>query len=364
MQPMSDKHFSLLREFSNTPSPSGFEQPLQRIVRRELQDYADSVDTDVMGNVIACRRAEAGSYAAERAQRVMLAGHCDEIGFMIHYIDEQGFLFFTPIGGVDAHIVPGQRVHVHTKNGPILGVVGKKPIHQIDPKERENVVKFKAQFVDIGVEDRDAALELVSIGDPMTFVHGLERLQGSLATSRAFDDKMGAFIVMRVLQEVSARGGNKVDLFSVTTVQEELGLRGATSSTYGVNPDAGIAVDVGFASDFPGQDKTEAGDFKVGKGPILARGANINPVLFDLIYTTAQDKQIQIQISGHARATGTDANAMQLSRGGVAAALLSVPLRYMHSPVEVLSLDDIQAAIELLTEVVLRIDSNTSFIPT
>jgi endoglucanase len=147
-------------------------------------------------------------------------------------------------------------------------------------------------------------------------------------------------------------------------VQEELGLRGAISCTYGVNPDVGIAVDVGFATDFPGQDKTEVGDFKVGKGPVIARGANINPVLFDLIHTTAQDKQIPIQIGGHARATGTDANAMQLSRGGVAAALLSVPLRYMHSPVEVLSLDDIQAAIELLTEVVLRIDSTTSFIPT
>ena len=364
MQPMSDTHFSLLREFSNTPSPSGFEQPLQRIVRREVQGCTDTLETDVMGNVIACRRAEAGTFAKERAPRVMLAGHCDEIGFMLHYIDEQGFLFFTPIGGVDAHIVPGQRVHVHSRNGLILGVVGKKPIHQIDPKERDTVIKFKAQFIDIGVEDRDAALELVSIGDPVTFVHGMERLQGSLATSRAFDDKMGAFIVTRVMQEVCARQGNKVDLYSVTTVQEELGLRGAISSTYGVNPDVGIAVDVGFATDFPGQDKAEVGDFKVGKGPVIACGANINPVLFDLISTTAQDKQIPIQIGGHARATGTDASAMQLSRGGVAAALLSVPLRYMHSPVEVLSLDDIEASIELLTEVVLRIDSTTSFIPT
>ncbi|MFN2257858.1 MAG: M42 family metallopeptidase [Desulfuromonadaceae bacterium] len=360
---MSDKYFSLLREFSNTPSPSGFEQPLQRIVRREVQSCADTLETDVMGNVIACKHAEPGTFQGEHAPRVMLAGHCDEIGFMLHYIDEQGFLFFTPIGGVDAHIVPGQRVHVHSKNGPILGVVGKKPIHQIDPKERDTVIKFKAQFIDIGVEDLDAAQELVSIGDPITFVHGMERLQGSLATSRAFDDKVGAFIVTRIMQEVCARRGNKVDLFSVTTVQEELGLRGAISSTYGVNPDAGIAVDVGFATDFPGQDKTETGDFKVGKGPIVARGANINPVLFDLISSTAQDKQIPIQISGHARATGTDANAMQLSRGGVAAALLSVPLRYMHSPVEVLSLDDIEATIELLTEVVLRIDSTTSFIP-
>lgn len=363
VQHMQEEHFSLLREFSNTPSPSGFEQPLQRIIRRELSSCADEVITDVMGNVIACKHGHDAAAQTQCLPRVMLAGHCDEIGFMVHYIDEQGFLFFTPIGGVDAHIVPGQRVHVHTENGPILGVMGKKPIHQIDPKERDSVIKFKSQFIDIGVNDRDAALKLVSIGDPVTFVHGMERLQGELATSRAFDDKMGAFIVTRVMQEVCKHGGHKVDLYSVTTVQEEIGLRGATSSAYGVNPDIGIAVDVGFATDFPGQDKNELGDFSVGKGPIIARGANINPPLFDLICATAEQKQIPIQISGMARATGTDANVMQLSRGGVAAALLSVPLRYMHSPVEVLSLDDIEAAIALLSAVVLRIDPSTSFIP-
>ncbi len=363
MQHMSAAHFSLLQEFSNTPSPSGFEQPLQRVIRRELESCADSVETDVMGNVIACTRSASVGSDAQRPIRVMLAGHCDEIGFMIHYIDEKGFLFFAPIGGVDAHIVPGQRVYVHSANGPVLGVVGKKPIHQIDPKERDTVIKFKAQFIDIGARDAEHAAELVHIGDPVTFVHGMERLQGEMATSRAFDDKMGAFIVTRVMQEVCRRGGHAVDLYSVTTVQEELGLRGAISSTYGVNPTAGIAVDVDFASDFPGQDKTEVGDFVLGKGPIIARGANINPVMFELICATAREKQIPIQISAQARATGTDANAMQLSRGGVAAALLSVPLRYMHSPVEVLALDDIEAAIELLTAVVLQMDPAISFIP-
>ncbi|MDY0185027.1 MAG: M42 family metallopeptidase [Desulfuromonadaceae bacterium] len=363
MQHMSAAHFSLLQEFSNTPSPSGFEQPLQRVIRRELEACADSVETDVMGNVIACKRSTSVSSDAQRPMRIMLAGHCDEIGFMVHYIDEKGFLFFAPIGGVDAHMVPGQRVYVHSANGPVLGVVGKKPIHQIDPKDRDTVIKFKAQFIDIGAKDGEHAAELVRIGDPVTFVHGMERLQGQLATSRAFDDKMGAFIVTRVMQEVSKRGGHEVDLYSVTTVQEELGLRGAISSTYGVNPTAGIAVDVDFASDFPGQDKSEVGDFVLGKGPIVSRGANINPVLFELICATAREKQIPIQISAQARATGTDANAMQLSRGGVAAALLGVPLRYMHSPVEVLSLDDIEAAIELLTAVVLRIDPSISFIP-
>ncbi|MBN2645900.1 MAG: M42 family metallopeptidase [Desulfuromonadaceae bacterium] len=355
---MDERSFALLEELSRTPSPSGFEQPLQRIIRRELTGVADTVRTDVMGNVIAELLG-----LGETRPRVMLAGHCDEIGFMVRFIDEQGFLYFAPIGGVDAHLVPGQRVHVHTASGPVLGVVGKKPIHLMEAKDRETVVKFKDQFIDIGCASKSETLERVAIGDPVTFVPSLERLQGDRVTSRAFDDKMGAFIVTRVMQEVQRRGRPAVDLYTVTTVQEEIGLRGATASAYGVNPDVGIAVDVGFASDVPGIDQKELGELKVGGGPILARGANINPVLFELLRDTAADEKIPLQIMGMPRATGTDANVMQLSRGGVAAALISVPLRYMHSPVEVLSLADLEAAIALLTAVVYRIDSAEVFIP-
>ena len=311
-----------------------------------------------MGNVI-CRLDGQG----ENRPKVMLAGHCDEIGFMIKYVDEEGFIYFAPIGGVDAHLVPGQRVNIHTANGPVLGVVGKKPIHLMEPKDRETVVKFKEQFIDIGCGSQEETLALVATGDPITFVPSLERLQGDLVTSRAFDDKMGAFIVTRVLQEVKQRGAAPVDLYSVTTVQEEIGLRGASASVYGVNPDIGIAVDVGFSSDFPGINKAELGDLRVGKGPIIARGANINPVLFELLVTTAQQENIPYQVVGMPRATGTDANVMQLSRGGVAAALVSVPLRYMHSPVEVLSLADLEATIALLSAVLYRIDSAEMFIP-
>ncbi|WP_316347064.1 M42 family metallopeptidase [Desulfuromonas acetoxidans] len=355
---MEQHHYDLLKEMSQTPSPSGFEQPIQRVVRRVQTGLADEVRTDVMGNVISRLDGQGNS-----RPKVMLAGHCDEIGFMIKYIDEEGFIYFAPIGGVDAHLVPGQRVHVHSVNGPILGVVGKKPIHLMEPKDRETVVKFKDQFIDIGCASRDEALELVAMGDPMTFVPSMERLQGELVTSRAFDDKMGAFIVTRVLQEVKQRGPAPADLYSVTTVQEEIGLRGASASVYGVNPDVGIAVDVGFSSDFPGLNKTELGDLRVGQGPIIARGANINPVLFDLLVATAQEESIPYQVVGMPRATGTDANVMQLSRGGVAAALVSVPLRYMHSPVEVLSLADLEATIALLAAVIYKIDNAGMFIP-
>lgn len=360
---MKQQHYDFLQELSQAPSPSGFEQPVQRIIRRELTDVADNIETDVMGNVIASLD---GSGSVDRP-RVMLAGHCDEIGFMVKYVDDNGFIYFAPIGGVDPHLVPGQRVNIHTANGTVLGVMGKKPIHLMDPKDRETVVKFKDQFIDIGCTSSDEVLALVNIGDPITFVPSLQRLQGDLVTSRAFDDKMGAFVITRVLQEVAQRVGKAenlpVDLFSVTTVQEEVGLRGASASVYGVNPDVGIAVDVGFASDFPGVNKKEVGDLGVGKGPIIARGANINPVLFQLLIDTAAAEEIPYQVVGMPRATGTDANVMQLSRGGVAAALVSVPLRYMHSPVEVLSLSDLEHTINLLTAVIYKIENKAMFIP-
>ncbi len=355
---MTEQDFAFFKEFVETPSPSGFEQPAQRVLRRELASVADELTTDVMGNVIACLQGE-----GENRPRVMLAGHCDEIGFMVRYIDEGGFLFFGPIGGVDNHLIPGQRVWVHTAKGPVLGVMGRKPIHMIEAKDREAVAKPKSLFIDIGCSDRKAAEELVAIGDPVTFAVGLERLQGDRVASRAFDDKMGAFIVAQVLKEVKRRGPAPVDLFSVSTVQEEIGLRGGTTSAYGVQPDVGIAVEVGFATDFPEVDKKEIGEFKLGAGPILARGANINPALFELLLRTAREENIPVQVMALPRAAGNDANVMQLSRGGVATALVSVPLRYMHTPVEVLSLADVDHAVQLLAGLMYRIGDRNSFIP-
>jgi endoglucanase len=233
----------------------------------------------------------------------------------------------------------------------------------MEAKDRETVVKLSSQFIDIGCADGAAAKALVAVGDPVTFAAGLDRLQGELVASRAFDDKMGAFIVVQVLKEVRRRGQVPVDLYGVTTVQEEVGLRGATTSAYGVNPDVGIAIDVGFATDFPGVEKKELGEFKVGQGPIISRGANINPALYELLVNTAREEQIPFQIMGAPRGTGTDANAMQLSRGGVAAALLQVPLRYMHSPVEVLSLIDLEHTVKLLVAIMPRLAAAGSFIP-
>ena len=354
---MNDQDFQFFKELVEAPSPSGYEQPAQRVIRRELAGIADDLKTDVMGNVIA--RID----GPEGAPRLMLAGHCDEIGFMVKYIDDQGFLYFSPVGGVDAHLVPGQRVTVHTAGGPVAGVVGKRPIHQIEAADREKVMPFKSQFIDIGCVDKAAARKLVSIGDPATFAVGVERLQGTRVTSRALDDKMGAFVVTEVLKQVRRRGDQQVTLYGVSTVQEEIGLRGGTTSAYGVKPDLGIVVEVCFASDYPDYDHKQAGEVRLGKGPVLARGPNINPVLFDLLTETARQEEIPVQIMGVPRATGTDANVMQLARGGVATALVNVPLRYMHTPVEVLDLADLDAAIKLLAAVCARVGDLPGFIP-
>lgn len=353
---MNKKDFAFLKELVETPSPSGYEQPAQRVIRAQLDGIADEMHTDVMGNMIAHLQGSGGP-------KLMLAGHCDEIGFMVQYVDDDGFIYFGAIGGVDPHLSPGQRVSIHSAESVIQGVIGKKAIHLIEPKDREKVIKLKDQFIDIGCSSKEEVLQLVKIGDPITFSVGLEKLQGDRVTSRALDDKMGAFIVAEVMKRVRQKGGATTELYSVSTVQEEVGLRGGTTSTYGVQPDVGIVVEVTHATDCPGVEKNGIGEVGVGKGPVIARGANINPVLFDLLMATAEEEKIPVQVIGVPRATGTDANVMQLSRGGVATALLGIPLRYMHTPVEVLSLTDLENAIKLLTALTIRMEKNQSFIP-
>ena len=353
---MNSTDFNFLKELVETPSPSGYEQPAQRVIKGQLTGVADDLYTDVMGNLIARLDGKGGP-------KVMLAGHCDEIGFMVQFVDDRGFIYFGAIGGVDPHLAPGQRVSIHTEKGDVSGVIGKKAIHLIEPKDREKVINLKKQFIDIGCSSREEVEALIRIGDPVTFAVGVQSLQNDRATSRAFDDKMGSFIVTEVMKRVKADGAVAADLYAVSTVQEEIGLRGAATSSYGVNPDVGIVVEVTHATDYPDVEQSSIGRVELGKGPVLARGANINPVLFELIVDTAATEDIPIQIIGVPRATGTDANVMQLSRGGVATALLAIPLRYMHTPVETLSLGDLELAIKLLTAVVKRVDVNSSFIP-
>ena len=358
---MRAESLSFFKSLVEAPSPSGYEQPAASVMRAYLEPLSDDVVTNVMGSVHALLR---GSDAERDGRRVsvMLAGHIDEIGMMVTYITPEGFIAFKPIGGVDEAVLPAMRVRVHTKEGPLLGILGRMPIHLLEEDERKAVTKVHKLFIDLGMS-AERVKEIVRVGDPITFDVGFEEFGEGMVVSRAFDDKMGAFICAEVLRLVRERGGAKVDLVVAGTVQEEIGLRGGVTSAYGVDPTVGVAVEVGHATDFPDVDKRKHGEAACGKGPIIARGANINPTVFRLLCEAAESAEVPHQFDGEPRATGTDANAIQLARGGKAAALVSVPLRYMHTPVEALALADVEAAIELLAAFVLGLDPDTDYTP-
>lgn len=356
---MRKESLKFLEKLLDAPSPSGYEQPAQRVFREYVTPYCDELTTDVMGNVFA-RIGGKG----KNLPRVMIVGHTDEIGLQVKYIDDKGFLYFAAVGGVDAHLTPGKRVNVHTAAGPLPGVIGKKPIHLMDTKDRETVVKLESQYIDIGAHDKKEAQKLVRVGDAVTFESTFTRLQGDRVASRGFDDKAGCFVVAEVLRLISASGKKlSVDLYGVSSVQEEIGLRGGTTSCYTINPDVGICVEVDFATDQPDVEKKHNGEVSLGKGPILARGANINPHLFDLLQSAAEKEKIALQHTATPRATGTDANVMQISRGGVATALVKIPLRYMHTPVETISLADLESAARLIVAALQNITSKEEFVP-
>ncbi len=358
MHELSHAFFKSLLE---TPSASGFEQAIQGVVRDWARHYADEVTVDRHGNVLAARWPEGGKGHADHA-RVMLAGHCDQIALMVQHIDEQGYLYIQPIGGWDMQVLLGQHLTVWSRSGPVTGVVARRAIHLLQPDERNKVPQFTDVWVDIGAKDGKEAKEVVQFGDPVTFALGYRPLRNNMAASPAMDDKSGLWVVMETLRLLHGKP-LKVPVFCVSTVQEEIGLRGATTSTYAINPAVGIAVDVCHATDTPGNDKKQLGETKLGDGPVLFRGPNINPHVFTRLEEAAKAKEMAVQIRGVPRATGTDANVMQITREGVATGLVGIPNRYMHSPVEVVHLDDLDRAAQLLAEFCLRLTPDVRWEP-
>lgn len=354
---MKKTSVTFLKNMINAVSPSGYEGCAAAIWKQEAEKFADSVETDVHGN----------SHAVINTGgkiKVMFAGHYDEIGFLITHIDDNGYLWISPIGGWDPQIAQGQRVQILGKKGVVTGAIGKLAIHLQKPEQRKQVSEISDLWVDIGVKDKKEAEKLVSIGDPMVIAYGFEQLQGDIAVGRAFDDRAGAFTILEAARLLAAMD-NQCEVHAVATVQEEIGLRGAKTAAFGVSPGIGIAVDVTFATDHPniGGVVNHEGKIEIGKGPVITRGPNINPKLFDLLVDTAKKEKIPIQIAAEARGTGTDANAIQLNQAGVVTGLVSIPLRYMHSPCELLSLTDVENAAKLLAATVARITPDTNFIP-
>jgi endoglucanase len=343
---MHDTSLKFLRDLLETPSASGYEHAIQDVVRRWAAGYADEVRTDRHGNVIAAvypKDRGAGSH------RIMLAGHCDQIALMVQHIDENGYLYVQPIGGWDMQILLGQNLTVWTREGPVPGVIARRATHLMTPEERAKVPQFTDVWVDIGARDRVEAEHVVRPGDSVTFALGLRELRNGLAAAPGMDDKVGVWTVFETLRLLHNRP-LQAAVYCVSTVQEEIGLRGATTSAYGIHPTVGIAVDVTHATDTPGNDKKLLGDTRLGDGPVVFRGPNINPRVFEHLEAAAKAQDIPVQVRGAPRATGTDANAIQLTRDGVAAGLIGIPNRYMHSPVEVVALADLDRAARLLAE--------------
>lgn len=343
------------RRILETPSPSGYESPLQGMVREYVAPFADEVRTDVHGNVIAVKNPDAPF-------RVMLAGHCDQIGLIVQHIDDDGFLYIQPIGGWDPQMLVGQRVKVWAEGGPLLGVIGRKPIHLLTEEERKQVPKIKDLWLDVGAANKDEAAKLVRIGDPVTLELTFGEVRNRRAVSPAMDDKAGLWVVIEALRRAEKKK-LRCGLYAVSTVQEEVGLRGARTSAFGIDPQVGIAVDVTFATDCPTVEKKEEGDVRLGKGPVIYRGPNMNPKVVQLLVEAADKNQIPYQLAAAGKATGTDANAIQISRAGVAAGLVSIPNRYMHSPVEMISLEDIDKAADLLARFAETLTPDVEFTP-
>jgi len=345
---MEKKSLEFFKKLITIISPSGSEEEAVNLWEEEVKEFAQKVETDIHGNGIAVLN-------EGKTPKVMLAAHIDEIGYMVKYIDKEGYISFSTIGGVDPQLIPGHRVRIKTRKGEISGVIGKKAVHLLEEEERKKIPKVEDLWVDIGVKDEEEAKAKVEIGDVIVVDAAFDSLNSDKIVGRGFDDKAGVFVITEALKLLSNEALN-ASLYTVATVQEEIGLRGAKTSAYGISPDIGLAVDATFATDHPQINKKRDGDIKIGSGPVIAKGPNIDSKVFELLLTAAKEEKIPYQIEAISRGTGTDANVIQLTRSGVATGLVSIPLRYMHTPVEVISLEDLENTVKLLKAFILRVD--------
>jgi len=333
-----------LVDLLNARSPSGYEHEAQEVWDRYVTPKADATARDAMGNRISTLNPKGDPV-------LMLAGHFDELGLQIISASKDGFLHFRTIGGHDRGMIPGRRIVIRTANGPVFGVTGKRAVHLMDATDRKSVPDAHEMWIDIGASSRKDALERVAVGDAATADHGFALLHGTLATARAFDNKAGAYVVGETLLRLAAsRKRLAAQVVAVGTTQEEVGERGAKAAAFGVNPHIAIAVDVTHATDHPDCDHRKISYLKLGAGPALCRGPNINPWVFERLVQCAGRAGIPVQFEAEPRSSGTDANAIQNVRAGIATGLVSIPLRYMHTPSEVVNLDDIEQCVRLLEE--------------
>lgn len=351
---LTDSSLAFLKQLLDTPGPSGFESAPAAVWRARAEKFA-TVTRDVVGNSMAVVNPRG-------TPTILLAGHIDEIGVIVTHIDDNGFAYIEPIGGWDPQVLVGQRLSFIGRNGPVIGVIGKKPIHLMKPEEREKVTKFENMWVDIGATSRAEADAMLRVGDAGVLDAKLVEMPNGRIVSRSIDDRIGAFVVLEALQRY-AKAPGKARVVAVATTQEEIGYSGggARVAAQAIGPAMAIAVDVTFATDHPSADKNQVGDHRIGGGPVLSRGSVISPVVFDLLRSTAERLEMPYSVHAAGRFTSTDADAMQLARDGVATGLVSVPNRYMHSPNEMVALEDLDRAATLLAETCRSVTRKTDF---
>lgn len=346
---------AFLTRLLETPSPSGFEVAGQRVWADYVRPHAEAFESDCYGNAWA-------TLNAPGTPRIVLAGHADEIGFMISFINDDGFLYFQGIGGIDLALVRGQRVVVHGRGGPVPGVTGQLAIHLQTPEDRKKVPEIHDVIIDIGARSREEAEALVAVGDPVTYAAGVQELAGGRIAARGCDNRIGTWAAGEALRRIAARRGElQACLIAASTIQEENGLYGATMAAYRLQPDLAIVIDVTHSTDTPHASRVRHGDVRLGRGPVVSIGSSNHPVVNQRLRDVAARANIPVQVEINPRRSGTDADAIFLTRGGIPTITIGLPNRYMHTPVEVIELADLDAIAALLTAFVLDLRADEKF---
>jgi endoglucanase len=351
---MRDASYEFFKRLLSTPGPSGYEGAAAEVWREEARPFAE-VRGDRMGNSLATIGSGGGP-------RVMLAGHIDEIGVMVTHIDEKGLVYFTGVGGWDPQVLVGQRIRLQTNDGEVVGVVGKKAIHLMEPEERKKASQIKNLWIDVGAKDADEAKGMVRVGDAGVLDQDLVEMPNGRIASRSVDNRMGAFVVLEALRLLSEEEDLAAEVTAVACVQEEIGLYGARGAAFGLDPHAAIAVDVTHATDTPGVSKSENGDHSLGSGPVIARASNLSPLVSDGLIAAAEAAEIPYTLQADSRSTGTDADAIQFQRAGIATGLVSCPNRYMHSPNEIVDVGDVENCARVIAEYVKGLQAGADFV--
>ena len=351
---ISSESLGFLKKLLDTPGPSGFESAPAKVWREQAKQFA-KVSGDVAGNSLAEVNGKGGP-------TIMLAGHIDEIGVILSYVDDLGYGYIQPIGGWDPQVLIGQRLRFIGRKGDVFGVVGKKPIHLVKPEDREKAAKFTDLWVDFGAKAKKEAEELVSVGDAGVIDSRAMEFPNGRIVSRSIDDRIGAFVVLEALRRYAAKPGS-AKVIAVATTQEEIGYRGGGAGVCAtcIDPQMAIVVDVTFAIDHPGVEKKEYGDAAIDGGPVLTRGSIISPVVFNLLRKTAEARKIPFSLHAAGRETSTDADAIHIAHEGVPTGIVAVPNRYMHSPNELVSIQDLDHAAELIAETCKAVTAKTDF---